>query len=66
MNVRKLKKLKKLKSVEGQIRKLRFTVVGMLNLGFSCVKSTFSLKCVLNTSNALCQNNPDLPRKNWG
>ena len=44
MNVRKLKKLKKLNSVEGQIRKLRFTVMVMLNFEFSCFKSTFSTK----------------------
>ena len=42
MNVRKLKKLKKLNSVEGKIRKLRFTLPMTLNLGFSCIKSIFS------------------------
>ena len=44
MNVRKQEKLKKSNSVEGQIRKLQFTVLVMLNLGFSCSKTTFSIK----------------------
>ena len=37
-----LKKLEKLNSVEGKIRKLRFTLPMTLNLGFSCIKSIFS------------------------
>ena len=36
-----LKKLEKLNSVEGKIRKLRFTLPMTLNLGFSCIKSIF-------------------------
>ena len=36
-----LKKLQKLNSVEGKIRKLRFTLPMTLNLGFSCIKSIF-------------------------
>ena len=37
-----LKKLEKLNSVEGKIRKLRFTLPMTLNLGFSCIKSILS------------------------
>ena len=35
------KKLEKLNSVEGKIRKLRFTLPMTLNLGFSCIKNIF-------------------------
>ena len=53
MNVRKPKKLKKLNSVEGKIRKVRFTVLVIVNLGFFVSKVHFDLKSVINILNGL-------------
>ena len=40
--LRKLEKFKTSNYVEGQNRKLQFTVLVMPNLGFSCIECTFS------------------------
>ena len=48
-----LKKLEKLNSVEGKIRKLRFTLPMTLNLGFSCIKIFFQPICLMNIPNDL-------------
>ena len=52
-DVKMLKKFKKLNSVEGKIRKLRFTLSVTLNLGFSWVKSIFQPICLMNIPNGL-------------
>ena len=48
-----LKKLEKLNSVEGKIRKLRFTLPMTLNLGFLVLKVFFQPICVMNIPNGL-------------
>ena len=52
-DVKMIKKFKKLNSVEGKIRKLRFTLSVTLNLGFSWVKSIFQPICMMNILNGL-------------
>ena len=52
-DVKMLKKLNKLISVEGKIRKLRFTLSVTLNLGFSWVKSIFQPISLMNIPNGL-------------
>ena len=52
-DVKMLKKLKKSNSVEGKIRKLRFSLPVTLNLGFSWVKSIFQPICLMNIPNGL-------------
>ena len=52
-DVKMLKKFKKSNSVEGKIRKLRFTLSVTLNLGFSWVKSIFQPICLMNIPNGL-------------
>ena len=52
-DVKMLKKFKKLNSVEGKIRKLRFTLSVTLNLEFSYVKSIFQPICLMNIPNGL-------------
>ena len=55
-DVKMLKKLKKSNSVEGKIRKLRFSLSVTLNLGFSWVKSIFQPICLMSRKKCLIGN----------
>ena len=50
------KKVGKLNSVQGKIRKLRFTLPITLNLGFLVLKVFFQPICLMNIPNGLTRN----------